>query len=344
MSKNRNRTAFGILCSFCKLKWHSLLLVLLLICGATFAQSEGTAPRLSVTVPFRMLSAHDKGPVIEVEVDGFKASLLIDTGGRSAISSSFVEKHNLKTRLLDEVTSLFALGGGKLREREAQLLTDHLQIGSTKFPGQIRVFPKVLNTSSLEEKVDGILGVDFLRQGAVVFDYEAQTVSWFSGGNLTGTELAAFGFDKTKHTIPLKRLNSFPWYSVSVSIGGPEVVSHIVPMIVDTGAQIALLSDAISLPGQILLEKPVEASLAFQKVYIVGGYQGSFTVGEFTVPKTKVLFTSSKVFDSLFDPSLANGFLSIDFLSHFVFAIDYKTDTLYLRPIQSTKPPKEKEE
>lgn len=183
-----------------------------------------------------------------------------------------------------------------------------------------RQFPKGMTMVSIEAvsdllgmNIDALVGNDVLRQYAVLVDYNGGTITFSDEGiSLPGGQAIALG-------------NNFGIPKVTMQLRGQEGTFFL-----DTGAKISYVKSS-TLDGLTPDDHATDFYVGYGNfetpIYHVPTSIGSheFTVQYGTLPRILEL--------SLIGLAGTTGVVGYDFFNNFTVLLDYKNDTLWLRPV-----------
>ena len=314
-------------------------------------QPPTETPQRTFPVPFIPLPNHN-GALLYLRINGKAGgAFMVDTGANgNLISESLVTRLGLKTHPAGGGTGTF---GPPLNHADVPLITlpltqgtetttldINLTNGATSFavapPEQLQIF-----------FADGILGVPFLTNGAVSFDFVTHSMGFTYPGSLSPAQVKVLGFGGADGAIlPLTPCNG-DCVSVPATLSDGRS-SHRVDLQVDTGG------------GSTLIPFAVANELSLKSVgttQIDGGTAGHKVLGQVELPSlslgglqlTNLTVTAT---NSLVNPTASKPgeevqpHLGMDILKNYRILLDYPAKVMYLQPNTSkellTQPPNPK--
>jgi hypothetical protein len=308
-----------------------IVAIMLLFGSSLFLQAqEGEQPRrmmmpageykwvsgkTSTTIPFML----DRDLiVINVEINGVNAKLILDTGmpmmGGLINGTLKAEKLNL---LYSGEAMIGGAGGGGANAKIANGV--NFKIGELMFSNQtLIVMPDSPNLSYFE--TDGIIGAELFNRFIVEIDYEKQLVTLTEPSNYK----VKIGFEE----IPLTFNYNYPFISCTSIMESGKVVP--LNLVLDIGAGHAVSLNIGSQNDIILPEKNIKVSLGRGVVSEIFGYKGrikEFKIGTNRLSNVLISFSEDKL-----APWEVEGNLGSGIMKRFNLVIDFPNKRIFIKP------------
>lgn len=207
--------------------------------------------------------------------------------------------------------------------RALQQVTTDMQLSDLGPAQRSFVLLKAYRLDLLDCPLDGVLGWDFLSEYAVLFDFQAHTVTLWHGGSLSASELCGAGMEGA---IVLPRANKTPGsFDIAVRLNDQTDVN----LAIDTGGAHTLLDIA---QARLLELRPTR--LGFRQPSVFGDLKAnearlsSLIFGGLRVSDLNVRYLQSP------HPNLPPH-LGLDVLARYRMLIDYPARKLYLKPVKA---------
>lgn len=269
----------------------------------------------STTVPFEL---SDGLILIDVSIEGHPAlPFILDTGASNIVTPATARQLGLQG------TGDIPVGGAGERQTGAQLtIVKELRAGSVELRDQtfaILTMPDGLERPAGEPPVAGFLGAELLRRFPVTIDYQQKTVTFYRPGLSVPRPVGA-------QIVPLYFNDGHPYVELGID-DVPGIFG------LDTGddGSIALFPSFYE-QHRFPVEQPVLANYA---VGFGGGLVnlltriGSVALGDATIERPLVRL--SQTAKGGFSVDAIAGNLGQQFLSNFVFTLDYERHVGYFQ-------------
>ncbi len=297
----------------------------LVVCKAGRTRQTPATARRVTTLAYE--PAPDRGmPLVRVRLsNGVQhqavATFILDTGFTQCLMTDRLARllHlDGEPALRDDGTPV-SFGDG----RPLQQVTTAMQISDLAPSQRSFVLLKAYRLDLLDCPLDGVLGWDFLSDYAVLFDFQAHTVTLWRGGDLSASELRGAGMEGA---IVLPRANKTPGsFDIAVRLNDQADVN----LAVDTGGAHTLLDIA---QARLLELRPTR--LGFRQPSVFGDLKANearlsaLVFGGLRVSDLPVRYLQSP------HPNLPPH-LGLDVLTHYRMLIDYPARKLYLKPTKT---------
>lgn len=279
-------------------------------------------------IPWR--SGRNTGLIIPVRVNGTNASFLFDTGtGICAISDRFAEKLRLMpqpARRKDGSPVLLPNG-----RRLQQVRAETVQVGRSAAEDlRFAVHSGEMLKQLVGEPVDGIIGVEFIQDCAVLLDFPRQEIRLIDPGNLNRKELAPLGMEGAFHA-PFRDVKSNYEYSMRVRFGPIEADA-----LLDTGAGTTYLRRSLADQLHLLPSTPPETQTTLERTFTLQrAILPRLQVGDTSIEQLAVAYLTEEV------PGHPN-LLGLDILSRFRVLVDYPAEEIFLKPLTQPSLPEKR--
>lgn len=311
----------------------SFSLVFLLSAMPSIAKDALTlAPRVEseekVTIPFEL----HKGLIfLDVEIDGQKGQVFLDTGAPEIILNS----HNFKGK--SSKNSIFGVDGNaqSVQKTYIKTLSTNAVIKWKKFEAM------TMDMTHLEQvnrrKILGLIGYNAFKKHELLIDYEHQELVLYRL-NKKGNRIFKEDFEKPLFKKGFKLVKHLAVLSIGTG-------NELLKLALDTGAQSNVIHKKWA-------KKLYNHFLTYEEINIVGankkgkesitGIFDKMTIDDLIFYKMKTIVTDLSYFTKSHQVKI-DGLLGYEFLKQYQISINYKKKTIYfwkaIEPIPSKKTP-----
>jgi predicted aspartyl protease len=250
--------------------------------------------------------------LVAARINGQSAILLLDTGAdRSFIDLGFASRAGLALTDSQIVRRAYSIEEGKV------VRPVDIEIQSSRLADAELVATDLGGTSeALGQQIDGVLGIDLMRQFVITINYSAGSVDFKPRGRILdpGTMIKLESFRNV--------------YLLSVVLQGKQM-----NLLLDTGSN----SSAISQSGWSQLLETSSSGSFVEGIGSPGSPSGEkfvcireMSIGGTMLHKTPMRIAPESSSGLFSDPGFT-GLVGNDLLRQFIVTLDLATDTLYLR-------------
>lgn len=273
-------------------------------------------------VPVRMLNDR---PIIQIKLEknGEPLNFVLDTGsGISVVSNETAEKMRIKPITRGGLARGIG-GNGKFEIVYGFLPT--IYIGDVKIKN-VPIYIRKFHTQN--EKIDGYIGLSLISKFLTTLDYGASTFTLVSQNSVERQTS-----DAKNLSLPL-RLTSSGFLSGEVELEGVPTPLN---FIVDTGASVSVISDALA------NSKEISPFVKAEKMRVIGAAGITENVSSFLLPRVSFGSHSRKSVTAIaLDLGLINetsgfeqaGILGGNFLKNYRLTFDFQNSKVVFVPIK----------
>ncbi len=254
--------------------------------------------------------------------DSLTGTFVLSTGiVASGISPEFV------TRLKLHPVQVKSPDGKSMKDGYDEVLKrvglHKLQIGVLTLTDIRLVAPKADTLSAIVgRKIDGVIGTDILEKYAILFDFQQNRITLWSGGLLSKTQLKQYGLEKS-YSAPILQLTEDFGYFAPIRVNGASNEM----LLIDTGAAGTVLSLHTAHQLHLTSLGDLTADTVYGTVINHPAAVSKFTVGDFTAGATTLCFQS--VGESVVPP-----LLGLDFMVQYHVLLDFPGEAMYFAPVE----------
>ncbi len=275
-----------------------------------------------------------EGVVVPTYINGAGPfRLLVDTGAntslltRESLAQLKPEEYELKS---PDNTLEFL--GQTLKERAypKSFRIGKLNISNMHFLLMPEAAFHTISPSFKEEKVDGILGTDYLRNCAVDFDSEKKRFTLYIYGKVTPEERAAAGYrDTGTAEVPLTWSDDLGHYLLDLVFSKKGKKDTVIPLVLDTGSNGTILPQKLMPPYAARLKDKNGAASA--RSLMGEGAMSAFQVEQVRMGAWALNGVRFWAMEKV--PTGADvGILGMDLLKGTRFLVDFPARKLFVMP------------